>query len=65
MQYRTRIKGRARRIDLCYVEEKCAVEPLGFEYHGLRSRFDEDAVRGNELVLAGFLPLYVTSAMND
>src|SRR6185436_19601417 len=65
IQHRVRVRGRTRRIDLCYTREKRAIEPLGFEYHGLRSRFDEDAVRGNELMLAGYVPLYVTSAMND
>ncbi len=57
--------GRRRRIDMCYPPEKRAIEALGYEYHGLRSRFDDDAVRGNELVLCGYVPLYVTSAMTD
>ena len=34
--------------DLCV-----ALEAKGFEYHGLRARFDDDALRGNELLLAG------------
>ena len=57
--------GRKRRVDLCYFIEKMAIEALGYEYHGLRTRFDEDAVRNNELVRAGYTPLFVTSAMKD
>ncbi len=45
--------GRRRRMDLAYEREKVAIEALGFEYHGLRSRFDDDAVRNNELVRRG------------
>jgi hypothetical protein len=57
--------GRQRRIDLAYGPEKVAIEALGYEYHRLRTRFDADAVRGNELARAGFTPVYVTSAMTD
>jgi hypothetical protein len=57
--------GRKRRVDLCYVLEKMAIEALGYEYHGLRTKFDGDAVRSNELVRAGYTPLFVTSAMTD
>jgi very-short-patch-repair endonuclease len=57
--------GRKRRVDLCYFLEKMAIEALGYEYHGLRTKFDEDAVRNNELVRAGYTPLFVTSAMTD
>jgi hypothetical protein len=58
-------RGRKRRVDLCYEKERAAIEALGFEYHGQRARFDEDAVRNNELVRAGYVPLFVTSAMTD
>jgi hypothetical protein len=57
--------GRKRRVDLCYSLERKAIEALGYEYHGLRTKFDADAVRGNELALAGYTPMYVTSAMTD
>lgn len=57
--------GRKRRVDLCYFIEKMAVEALGYEYHRLRTKFDADAVRGNELVRAGYYPMFVTSAMTD
>jgi hypothetical protein len=57
--------GRKRRVDLAYDAEKAAIEALGYEYHRLRTKFDADAVRGNELARAGFTPVYVTSAMTD
>ena len=64
-QHVVEINGKQRRVDFAYPDKLRAVEALGFEYHGARSRFDQDAVRGNELVLAGYVPMYVTSAMTD
>jgi hypothetical protein len=57
--------GRKRRVDLCYALEKKVIEALGYDWHKSRTRFDEGAVRSNELVRAGYWPLFVTSAMND
>jgi hypothetical protein len=65
LQYRVIINGARRRIDLCYVDRRLAIEALGFNFHGLRSRFDEDAARGNELVLAGYRVLAFTSAFTQ
>jgi hypothetical protein len=59
------LNGRKRRIDSCYTKSMLAIEALGFEYHGMRSRFDDDALRGNELLLAGYRVLEFTSAFDD
>jgi hypothetical protein len=65
LQHRLVVNGVERSIDLCYPEAWLALEALGFEYHGLRSRFDADALRGNELQLAGFRVLEFTSEFDD
>jgi very-short-patch-repair endonuclease len=59
------VGGRRRRIDLCYPESWLALEAKGFEYHGRRGRFDDDALRGNELTLAGWKVLEFTSTFTD
>jgi hypothetical protein len=64
-QYPVILDGRERRIDLCYPDARLAIEALGFEYHGQRSRFDDDALRGNELLLANYRVLEFTSAFDD
>jgi very-short-patch-repair endonuclease len=64
-QYKVTIEGRDRRIDFCYAEERVALEPKGFGPHSSRQAFDEDALRGNELRLAGFQVLEFTSAFSD
>jgi hypothetical protein len=64
-QYRQVVGGRARRIDHCYPDRCLALEAKGFEYHGGRERFDDDALRGNELLLAGYRVLTFTSAFTD
>jgi hypothetical protein len=65
LQHEIEVSGRRRRVDLCYVEAMLALEAQGFEYHRLRSRFDDDALRGNELQLAGFRVLEFTAAFDD
>ncbi len=64
-QHAVVVAGRRRVIDLCYPPSMVAVEAQGFAYHGTRSRFDADALRGNELQLAGFRVLEFTSAFDD
>jgi hypothetical protein len=64
-QHQVCVGGRNRRIDLCYPEEFLALEAQGFDTHGMRHRFDDDALRGNELQLAGFRVLEFTSAFTD
>jgi hypothetical protein len=64
-QFRVTVNGRERKIDLAYPPRLLALEAKGFEYHGLRDRFDDDALRGNELQLAGWRVLEFTSAFTD
>jgi hypothetical protein len=59
------LNGRTRRIDHCYPESRLALEAMGFAYHGMRDRFDDDALRENELELAGFRLLTFTTAFDD
>jgi very-short-patch-repair endonuclease len=58
-------RGKRRRIDCCYPDALLALEAQGFDVHGRRSQFDADALRGNELQLAGFRVLEFTSAFTD
>jgi hypothetical protein len=64
-QYEIEINGKRRRIDLCFPDDRLALEALGFQWHGWRSRWDADVLRGNELVLAKFRVLQFTSAFTD
>jgi very-short-patch-repair endonuclease len=64
-QHRVVVAGHERRIDLAIPNARLALEAHGFEYHGLRSRFDADALRGNELELAGWRVLEFTTAFDD
>lgn len=64
-QHEIVLAGRKRRIDFCYVEHLLALEPKGFDTHRMRNHFDDDALRGNELVLAGYRVLEFTSAFTD
>ena len=57
--------GKRRRIDCCYPDALLALEAQGFDAHGRRAQFDADALRGNELQLAGFRVLQFTSAFTD
>lgn len=52
-------------IDLAYPDAMVAIELDGWAEHGLRSAFDADRVRGNELVLAGWRLLRFTWTMTD
>ena len=61
-QHRVVVGGRTRRLDFAYPEARIALEFDGFAEHGLlRSTFDDDRVRGNDLRLAGGLVLHFTS----
>ncbi len=64
-QYEVVIDGRKRRIDFCYPAPMVALEPKGFDYRRFRQRFDDDALRGNQLTLAGYKVLEFTSAFTD
>ncbi|MCL4292368.1 MAG: hypothetical protein KJ056_04990 [Acidimicrobiia bacterium] len=64
-QYEVRLSDRMARLDLAYPSLKVAIEVDGFAPHSVRSRFDRDRARQNELVLGGWLPLRWTSATTD
>jgi very-short-patch-repair endonuclease len=64
-QYRVRIGGRRYRIDLAYPDEKLAIELDGWDTHRMRSAFDEDRARANDLVVAGWHVLRFTSSMTN
>jgi hypothetical protein len=65
-QYRIRLRGKPARIDLAYPDEKIAIEVDSWEFHGqVRSQFDVDHIRRDDVVVLGWAPLTFTSAMND
>jgi very-short-patch-repair endonuclease len=64
-QHEVTFNGQERRIDQCYVDAKIALEAKGFEWYSTRTEWDRDALRGNELQLAGFRVLTFTSAFTD
>jgi hypothetical protein len=64
-QYPVMVGGRFRRIDLCYPDSSLALEAKGFQWYKQRTTFDRDALRGNELQLAGYRVLSFTSAFSD
>jgi very-short-patch-repair endonuclease len=60
-QHRVQVNGNRYHIDLAYVNERIAIELDGYDSHRTRSDFDHDRVRGNDLVLAGWVLLRFTS----
>ncbi len=64
-QHEVRLTDRRARLDLAYPAWRIAIEVDGFGPHSVRSRFDHDRARQNELVLDGWLPLRWTSATSD
>jgi very-short-patch-repair endonuclease len=54
-----------RRLDLAWPRQWLAYECDGYEWHKGRHRFDDDRVRRNELVAAGWTVLNATDAMTD
>jgi very-short-patch-repair endonuclease len=57
--------GRWAFIDLAYPDRRIAIELDGWAEHGLRSAFDADRARGNDLVVAGWRLLRFTWSMRD
>jgi very-short-patch-repair endonuclease len=56
------VGGRRRHLDGAIVDLRIAIEVKGFDPHGtMRTVFDDDAVRENELELAGWLVLRFTA----
>jgi len=65
-QYEVERPGGSRAfIDLAYPQWRLAIELDGWETHGLRSAFDADRARGNDLVLLGYRLLRFTWSMSD
>ena len=64
-QYQVHIGDRWRRIDLGYPELKLAIEVDGWTHHGLRSAFDADRARDNDLAIIGWDRLHFTSTFTD
>ena len=65
MQHPVELNGRRYRIDLCYPEQRIAIEFDSWQYHSGRRAFDEDRARANQLVLLGFVVLHFTSKSSD
>lgn len=56
------VAGRERKLDFAYPDDLVAIEWDGFAEHGLiRSTFDDDRHRDNELRLAGWIVIHITS----
>lgn len=64
-QYRLRIGGRTILLDLAHPEVMLAMELDGFEHHRSRTAFDDDRVRGNLIVFAGWTLVRFTSRTPD
>lgn len=64
-QHRVRLGKRTFRIDLAYPVAKLAIELDGWEFHSLRTAFDDDRARANALVAAGWTLLRFTSRSTD
>lgn len=64
-QHRVRVGVRRYRIDLCYPEQKIAIEYDSWGFHSGRSAFDADRVRGNDLLVLGFGVLHFTSESSN
>lgn len=60
VNYRVRVGGRTRYIDLAWPEKKIAVELDGFVPHTKRRVFDDDRLRQNDLVSAGWETYRIT-----
>lgn len=61
-QYPVSVGGRHRFLDYAYPDEMVGLEFDGFAEHGLiRTTFDDDRLRGNDLAVAGWLMLHFTS----
>ncbi len=63
-QYRVEVQGRRRYIDLAYPAQHIAIEVQG-PAHQWKSRYDDDRIRINEIVLLGWRPLEIIPAMSD
>jgi very-short-patch-repair endonuclease len=65
LNFRVRVGGRVRYLDLAWPDAKVAVEFDGFVPHSTRRVFDDDRLRQNDLVAAGWIVFRVTKTMLD
>ncbi|MFI5053196.1 MAG: type IV toxin-antitoxin system AbiEi family antitoxin domain-containing protein [Acidimicrobiia bacterium] len=61
--YKVEVGGRRRYVDLAWPQAKVAVEFDGFIPHSTRRVFDDDRVRQNDLVAAGWTVFRLTKTM--
>jgi very-short-patch-repair endonuclease len=61
----TRPDGKQAFIDLAYPHLRIAIELDGWATHGVRSAFESDRIRANDLVLMGWTVLRFTWSMSD
>lgn len=64
-QHRVDVGGRTYRLDLAYPDRHLAIELDGWDVHRTRTAFDDDRVRANALVLAGWRVVRFTSTTTD
>jgi very-short-patch-repair endonuclease len=64
-EHPVRLRGKNYRIDLCYPQQRIAIEYDSWGFHNGRQAFDDDRARGNDLVLLGFDVLRFTSRSGD
>jgi very-short-patch-repair endonuclease len=65
LQHRVQVGNRTYRIDLCYPDQRIAIEYDGWDFHRGRQAFDRDRARANDLVLLGMQVLRFTSRSSD
>jgi len=61
-QFRVRLRGSVRYIDLAHVASKTAVELDGWQFHGGPEQRDRDLRRDAQLAAAGWLTVRFTAA---
>lgn len=65
LQYRIVLRGRKRRIDICYPDLKIAIECDGWDAHKIRPIFDDDRIKTADLVALKWIVIPITSAATD
>lgn len=60
-----RAPGRAARVDFLYGPERTVVEVLGYAFHRTPEQITRDTLRANELQIAGYVVLQLTSRLLD
>lgn len=59
------LKGKRYRLDFAIPSHKVAIEVDGFEFHRNRMQFDNDRVRQNALISAGWKIVRITATFTD